>query len=65
LRDATGVLSDLGVNIHSSSSVTGRDRIALLRYEVEMADATLLERVLSDLRGVDGVFDAYRLVPGG
>jgi hypothetical protein len=36
-----------------------------LRYEVEMADATLLERVLSDLRTIDGVFDAYRLVPGG
>ena len=65
LRDATSVLADLGVNIHSSSSVTGRDRIALLRFEVEMADATLLERVLSDLRTIDGVFDAYRLVPGG
>jgi GTP pyrophosphokinase len=65
LRDVTGVLSDLGVNIHSSSSVTGRDRIALLRYEVEMPDATFLERVLSEVGGVDGVFDAYRLVPGG
>jgi guanosine-3',5'-bis(diphosphate) 3'-pyrophosphohydrolase len=65
LRDVTSVLSDLGVNIHSSSSVTGRDRIALLRYEVEMPDATFLERVLSEVGGVDGVFDAYRLVPGG
>jgi GTP pyrophosphokinase len=65
LRDVTSVLSDLGVNIHSSSSVTGRDRIALLRFEVEMPDATFLERVLSEVGGVDGVFDAYRLVPGG
>jgi len=64
LRDVTTVLSDLGGNIHSSSSVTGRDRIALLRYEVEVSDPTLLERVLNELRGVDGVFDAYRLVPG-
>jgi GTP pyrophosphokinase len=64
LRDVTTVLSDIGANIHSSSSVTGRDRIALLRYEVEVSEPTLLERVLSDLRGVDGVFDAYRLVPG-
>jgi GTP pyrophosphokinase len=63
LRDVTGVLSDLGGNIHASSSATGSDRIAVLRYEVELSDPQLLERVIAELRDVQGVFDAYRLVP--
>jgi GTP pyrophosphokinase len=63
LRDVTSVLSDLGGNIHASSSATGRDRVAKLRYEVELSDPQLLERALAELREVDGVFDAYRLIP--
>ena len=63
LRDVTTVLSDLGGNIQKSSSATGRDRVAKLRYEVELSDPQLLERALADLREVDGVFDAYRLIP--
>jgi GTP pyrophosphokinase len=62
LRDVTGTLSDVGANIHASSSVTGRDRIALLRYEIELSDREALELVLSSLRGVEAVYDAYRLV---
>jgi GTP pyrophosphokinase len=65
LRDVTSALSDLGANIHASSSATGRDRIAILRYEVELSDPKLLDRAIGDLRAVDGVFDAYRLVPQG
>ncbi|MCH7844688.1 MAG: bifunctional (p)ppGpp synthetase/guanosine-3',5'-bis(diphosphate) 3'-pyrophosphohydrolase [Acidobacteria bacterium] len=64
LRDVTSALSDLGTNIHSSSSVSGRDRIAFLRYELELSEANQLERALSEVRAVDGVYDAYRLVPG-
>jgi GTP pyrophosphokinase len=62
LRDVTSGLSDYGANIHASSSVTGRDRIALLRYEIELSDREALEHVLSTLRSIDGVYDAYRLV---
>ena len=62
LRDVTAALSDSGANIHASSSVTGRDRIALLRYEIELSDKEALEGVLSDLRDIDGVYEAYRLV---
>jgi GTP pyrophosphokinase len=65
LRDVTSVLSELGANIHTSSSVVGRDRIAFLRYEVELSDPRLLDRAIGDLRAVSGVFDAYRLTPGG
>jgi len=63
LMDVTTVLSDLGANIHASSSGTGRDRVAILRYEVEVSDPQLLERLLTEIRNVNGVFDAYRLVP--
>jgi GTP pyrophosphokinase len=62
LRDVTAALSDYGANIHASSSVTGRDRIALLRYEVELSDRDALEGLLGALRQVDAVYDAYRLV---
>jgi GTP pyrophosphokinase len=64
LRDVTEVLSDLSANIHTSSSVAGRDRIAFLRYELELSEPGQLERALAEVRGVDGVYDAYRLVPG-
>lgn len=62
LRDVTAVLSDVGANIHASSSVTGRDRIALLRYEIELSDRDALESVLNALQSVEAVYDAYRLV---
>ncbi len=62
LRDVTAALSDFGANIHASSSVTGRDRIALLRYEIELSDRETLEHVLTGLRSIEGVYDAYRLV---
>ena len=62
LRDVTAALSDFGANIHASSSVTGRDRIALLRYEIELSDKDSLDYLLNALRDVDGVYDAYRLV---
>jgi len=65
LRDVTTALSDLGANIHASSSATGRDRVAKLRYEVELSEPRLLELALGALRSVEGVFDAYRLIPRG
>jgi len=62
LRDVTAALSDYGANIHASSSVTGRDRIALLRYEIELSDKEALEGLLQGLQSIDGVYEAYRLV---
>lgn len=63
LRDVTAVISDTGGNITASSTVTGRDRLAILRYEVELSDAGQLPRMLADIRGVDGVYAVQRL-PG-
>lgn len=61
LRDVTTFVSDTGGNITASSTNVGDDRVAILRYEVELSDPSQLPRLLSDLRGVDGVFTAFRL----
>ncbi len=63
LRDVTIVLSEMGANITASSSATGSDRVAVFRFEVEVSDPAMIDVVINGLRGIDGVFDAYRLVP--
>ncbi len=65
LRDVTTALADLGANIIASSSATSRDRVAVLRFEIELSDTATLEKAIDELKGIDGVYDAYRLVPGG
>jgi len=65
LRDVTGVFTDVGGNIVASSSATGRDRVAVLRYEVELSDPGHVARIQTMLRSVDGVYDAFRIVPRG
>jgi GTP pyrophosphokinase len=51
------------VNILSATSATGRDRITRLRFTFELADITHLSSVLASVKKVDGVFDAYRVLP--
>jgi GTP diphosphokinase / guanosine-3',5'-bis(diphosphate) 3'-diphosphatase len=64
LSDVTRVLSDQHVNILSASVTTTRDRVALSRFTFEMGDTKHLGHVLKAVRGVDGVFDAYRITSG-
>ena len=61
LSDVTRVLSDQHVNILNASVTTTRDRVALSRFTFEMGDTRHLGHVLSAVRGVEGVFDAYRI----
>ncbi|CAM4107061.1 bifunctional (p)ppGpp synthetase/guanosine-3',5'-bis(diphosphate) 3'-pyrophosphohydrolase [Nocardiopsis rhodophaea] len=61
LSDITRVLSDQHVNILSATVQTSRDRVALSRFTFEMADPTHLGHVLRAVRGVDGVYDVYRM----
>jgi GTP pyrophosphokinase len=65
LRDITTALADLGANIVSSSSATNRDRVAVLRFEIELSDVSTLDRAIAEMKRVEGVYDAYRLLPGG
>jgi GTP diphosphokinase / guanosine-3',5'-bis(diphosphate) 3'-diphosphatase len=64
LRDISTVLSDQHVNILASSSHTGSDRVAHLRFDFELGDPSHLESLLGTLKRVDSVFDAYRMLPG-
>ena len=61
LSDVTRVLADEKVNILSASVTTSDDRVAISRFTFEMGDPKHLGHVLKAVRGVDGVFDAYRV----
>jgi GTP diphosphokinase / guanosine-3',5'-bis(diphosphate) 3'-diphosphatase len=63
LRDVAQVMGDLHVNIVSASTHVGRDRIAKQRFTFELADIAHLSSILAAVRRVDGVFEAYRVVP--
>src|SRR3954471_1713067 len=64
LRDVANSLSEQHVNIVACSTHTGNDRVAKMRFEFELADPNHLEAVLRTIKTIDGVYDAYRLVPG-
>ncbi len=61
LADVTRALSDQHVNILSASVSTTKERIAVSRFTFEMGDPKHLGAVLRSVRGVEGVFDAYRV----
>ena len=65
LRDVANALSDHHVNIVACDTNTGTDRVAKMRFEFELADPNHLAAVLRTIKGIDAVYDAYRLVPGG
>lgn len=64
LSDVTILFSENHVNILSATTVTGEDRIARLRFEFEIADPSHLDDLLRSIRKIDGVYDAYRVLPG-
>ena len=57
-------MSDHHVNILSSTTHTGSDRVSKMRFEFELADPGHLDSLLATLRGIDSVYEAYRVVPG-
>jgi len=65
LRDITGVLADHQVNVLSTTtSTSGTDRVATMRFDFEIVDPTHLETLLRMLRRVDSVYDVHRAVQG-
>ena len=64
LGDVATVLSDQQINILSAESTTGKDRVARLRFVFELADIAHLAGIMNAIKKVDGVYDAYRVVPG-
>jgi GTP pyrophosphokinase len=64
LRDVANALSDQRVNIVSCTTQTGSDRVARMRFEFEFSDPNHLQAMLRIIKNIDGVYDAYRLLPG-
>jgi guanosine-3',5'-bis(diphosphate) 3'-pyrophosphohydrolase len=64
LADTSRVVSEHHLNIVAARTVTTPDRVSRMSFEVELADPTHLQSVLASLKHLDGVFDAYRLLPG-
>jgi GTP pyrophosphokinase len=64
LRDVASVMAEHHVNILSCSSQTSTDRVAKFRFDFELADPSHLETILWAVKRVDGVYAAYRVLPG-
>ena len=64
LLDVTAALSDSRLNILSASTRTGADRISVMQFEFELGDSNHLNWLLDTIHRIDGVYDAYRVVPG-
>jgi GTP pyrophosphokinase len=63
LSDVATVLSDQHVNILTATSTVGRDRNVTLRFAFELADIAHLSGILSAVKKVENVYDAFRVVP--
>lgn len=64
LLDVSRVLSEHHINILGSTTGAGSDRLSRMRFDIELADPSHLETLLSALKRVDSVYDAYRALPG-
>jgi len=63
LHDVTVLVADAGVDIISSSSYAHPDGFVDMRYLFEMSDLSRLDTLIKELRGVQGVFEAHRMIP--
>jgi GTP pyrophosphokinase len=64
LRDVSAVLADAHVNIISCNTLTGSDRISTMRFDFELGDASHLDSLISVIKQIDSIYDAYRVLPG-
>ncbi len=64
LRDVSAVLADAHVNIISCNTLTGSDRISTMRFDFELGDASHLDSLLSTIKQIDSIYDAFRVLPG-
>jgi GTP pyrophosphokinase len=64
LQDVAAVLSESSINILAASTRTGTDRISVMQFEFELGDGGHLDWLVRTIKRIDGVYDAYRVVPG-
>jgi GTP pyrophosphokinase len=64
LADVSRVVSEHHLNILAARTATTPDRVSRMAFDVELADPAHLHSLISALKHLDGVFDAYRQLPG-
>ncbi len=64
LADVSRLVSEHHLNIAAARTATTPDQVSRMAFDVELADPTHLQSLIASLKHLDGVFDAYRQVPG-
>ena len=64
LADVSQAVSEHHLNIVAARTATTADRVSRMTFDIELADPAHLDGLLGSLKALDGVFDAYRLLPG-
>ena len=64
LADVSRVVSEHHLNIVAARTATTPDRVSRMAFDVELADPNHLHSLINALKHLDGVFDAYRQLPG-
>ena len=64
LRDATIAISDNGGNILIARSTTNSKRIVTLIFQVEISDGSQIDKIITDSKLIENVFEAKRIFPG-
>ena len=64
LSDVTRVVSEHHLNIVAARTATAADRTCRMTFDIELVDPGHLASVLGAIKSLDGVFDAFRLLPG-
>ena len=64
LRDVSSALADAHVNIIACNTGTGSDRISKMRFDFELGDPGHLDSLISTIKQIDSIYDAYRVLPG-
>jgi GTP pyrophosphokinase len=64
LADVSRVVSEHHLNIVAARTATTPDRVSRMAFDVELADPSHLHSLIASLKHLDGVFDAYRQLPG-
>ncbi len=57
-------ISDHHLSVLRSESHTSPDRVSRMRFDFELADPAHLESLLTAIKRIDSVYDAYRILPG-
>jgi len=64
LSDVSQIVSEHHLNIVGARTATTADRVSRMTFDIELADPVHLESLIYSLKRLDGVFDAYRQLPG-